>query len=394
MQGEGWRQGRAALTATALGVAIAAASAGVSSAVTVPDLPVQPPEVPTVPTVPELPSAPAPSVPEATTPEAPSVPRLSPQPSPQSDSGSAPSGSAPAPSAGGVAEGPAAGGGSDGAPAETPGAGATAAGHESSPGARILARRFHKERRFRRSAQGLEPCLFAVSGFEREVIVLRAGFGGRRALGRRRVAHRLGASVSRVSRAERRALRALGTARRTHGCLDGSGAGSGAQVLAAVAAPEEMGGAPPLIPTTGSGAVRLASASSSQEPMLASMSGMPGLKAAKPGAGSLPPELSGPQSAGLRQAAATTGGPSFGLVLALVALALLSIAASTTVLARRRTSAPAAEAAPAPPPPIEEPAPAPAEPPPARRLRPLTAIGVAVSAISVAGGLLLSRRRH
>jgi hypothetical protein len=396
MQGKGWRQGRAAVTATALGVAIAAASAGASSAVTVPDLPVQPPEVPPLPTVPELPSAPAPTVPEVTTPEAPSVPRLSPQSSPRSDSGPAPSGSAPAPSAGGgVTGGSAAGGGSAGAPANTPGAGAAAAARESSPGARIRVRRFRKERRFQRSARRLEPCLFALSGFERRVIVLRAGFGGRRPLGRRRVAHRLGASVSRVRRAERGALRALGTARRTHGCLDGSGTGSGAQVLAAVAAPEENGGAPPLIPSTGSGAVRLASASSSQEPVLASMPGMPGLKAAKPGAGSLPPELSGPQSAELRPAAATSAGPSFGLVLALVALALLAIAASTTVLARHRTGAAApAEAAPVPPAPIEEPTPAPAEPPPARRLSPLTAIGVAVSAISVAVGLLLSRRRH
>jgi hypothetical protein len=201
----------------ALGVAIAATSAGTSGAVTVPGLPVEPPQVPPPPTVPDLPSAPTPSAPQVETPDAPSAPQLRPAPSPSLGGGSAPGGSSSGPSDGSASssDGPAARGGSQGAPAESVGPGAAGSGPRE--GTRALARRVRRERRFRRSARGLESCLFAVSGFERRVIALRAGFAGRRPLRRSQVARRLGTNISSVRRAERSALRGLGTARRTHG---------------------------------------------------------------------------------------------------------------------------------------------------------------------------------
>jgi hypothetical protein len=335
------RQGRAALAAVVLGVAIAATSASTSGAVTVPALPLETPQVPSTPTVPDLPTAPTLSAPQVGTPDAPSAPRLRPAPSP-SLGGGAPGGSSSgpsgdqAPSSDGAA--PAARGGSQDAPASSVGQGA--AGSAPRRSTRALARRVRMEQHFRRSARGLEPCFFTVSGFGRRVIALRAGFAGRQPLGRGRVARQLGASLSSVRRAERSALRTMGTARRTHGCLETSSAGG--QVLAAVAAtPVESGGAPPLIQPTASGAAQLVSAQTSQARIVTAgapgspppgMPGIPGLEAAEPGAGSLPPGLSG-----ARPVSDTSGGPPLGLALALIPLALITMAVSTAVLARRRT---------------------------------------------------------
>jgi uncharacterized membrane protein YgcG len=82
-----------------------------------------------------------------------------------------------------------------------------------------------RETRLRNRARELRGCLDALPGFDRKVIVLRAGIGTD-ARSRRAVAERLGVSVDRVRRAERSGLRGLREADSDFGCASG-GASSG-----------------------------------------------------------------------------------------------------------------------------------------------------------------------
>ena len=74
------------------------------------------------------------------------------------------------------------------------------------------------QRRLQREVRRLTPCFSAISRLERAVLVLRAGLGGRPALGRRAVASRLGVRVGTVAGRERRGLRGLRSQDRSSGC--------------------------------------------------------------------------------------------------------------------------------------------------------------------------------
>ena len=74
------------------------------------------------------------------------------------------------------------------------------------------------QRRLQREVRRLTPCFSAISRLERAVLVLRAGLGGRPALGRRAVASRLGVRVGTVAGRERRGLRGLRRQNRSSGC--------------------------------------------------------------------------------------------------------------------------------------------------------------------------------
>jgi hypothetical protein len=102
------------------------------------------------------------------------------------------------------------------------------------------ARRIVRERRLRRAVRRLEPCLDVVSSFQRRVLVLRSGLGKARPHTRRGTAHRLGVSLPRVTRAERRGVRAISRADRATGCgyaVSGGGSGGGGFELIAERAP-------------------------------------------------------------------------------------------------------------------------------------------------------------
>jgi hypothetical protein len=84
------------------------------------------------------------------------------------------------------------------------------------------------ERRLRSAARELEGCLPALSGFERDVIVLRGGLRGHRALSRSKTATRLNVGAGRVRSAERSGLAGLRRADAKQGCGLKSGAGRNA----------------------------------------------------------------------------------------------------------------------------------------------------------------------
>jgi hypothetical protein len=76
-----------------------------------------------------------------------------------------------------------------------------------------------------------------VSSLERRVLVLRSGLGDARAHSRRATARRLGISVERTTRAERRGLRGIARANRATGCgYGGSGGGSAGGSFAQITA--------------------------------------------------------------------------------------------------------------------------------------------------------------
>lgn len=408
MRGNGRRHGRAAVAAFTLGVVLTATTSGASSALTVPQLPVQPPTVPKLPALPKLPSTPVPSVPDVTAPSAPSTPQLQSTPSLRSGGGGgAPStGAAPAPGSA-----PAAGA----APVTAGGGAVQTGGPGSGSGARSAATprerrartvKARRERRFQRAARKLEPCLFALAGFDRRVIVLRGGYGGRRPLSSARVARRLHASTRRVRVAERRALRTLRATHRTHGCLGSSTA----ITVAAIAAPAESGGAQPLL---ASGSTQLATAAgSSSEPRNGGKGATGDVLDAHASKGS-----PAPRPKRIKQVSEASSGPPLAVALGLLLLVFLAVGAALVLFARRRgTPISEPQAAPAPvaaappsPAPAQEPPPAAAPEPPAeprspdspapapaqrRNVRSRTAIGLAASMASVAAGYLVRRRRR
>jgi hypothetical protein len=80
----------------------------------------------------------------------------------------------------------------------------------------------------RTAAHELEGCLPALSGFERDVIVLRGGLHGRQPLSRSKTAARLNVGSGRVRSAERSGLAGLRRADAEQGCGLRSGAGQNA----------------------------------------------------------------------------------------------------------------------------------------------------------------------
>lgn len=79
------------------------------------------------------------------------------------------------------------------------------------------------ERRLREAVEELSGCLYAVSDFERRVLVLRTGLKGGEPLSRGRLARRLDRPREVVRTAERRGLRGLRRASRQGGCGGNSG---------------------------------------------------------------------------------------------------------------------------------------------------------------------------
>jgi hypothetical protein len=367
VQGRGRGRISAALAATIAGLAM---TTGAASALPLPKLPVDPPSVPPLPKLPQLPKAPSlPSAPGAPAPETPSLPRLAPPPALGGGGGAG--GSAPVGGTGSPVAGSTGQGGSGAATSNrsaSAGAGATRSRAASTRQSRARSRRARRELRLRRSLRHLEPCLFAVSGFVRRVIVLRAGLGGRRPLSRAGVARRLDTSVGRVRGAERRGLRSMRGAKRSHGCL----ANGSASTVIVTTAPAEAAGVPALVRTDEAGTAELAAASGSEG------SGKRDAKAdgELPSGGVLGQSGSSnapPPRASVRPTAATadSGIPAVALALGLAALALIAVAGSTIVLSRRRHDEPVAAgpqwstAATSPPPWMAQPEePRPAESPP------------------------------
>ena len=221
------RHGRVSLSIV---VAAVACLASVSGAAAGPlDAPsVQAPDLPSVPKPPSLPAAPKPpSAPSA--PSLPDVPSVPSSPSvPGVPSQSVPPGSDPGPSGGATGSATPAGPSGDTAGSGARGSGSQGTGRTGSSAASTAGGADGRggrggERRaadalIESTVEKLEGCLPTLSTEQRSVATLRAGAYGTRGLSRSRVARRLGASVAKVARIERRALGALRTAGRSTGC--------------------------------------------------------------------------------------------------------------------------------------------------------------------------------
>ena len=251
-----------AIAGTLVIAATAGGVAGVPEPVAVPTVPAfEPPPV----SVPEVPSTPVPA--PATVP-APSLPQLEPpteldpptQVQPVSETqAAAPIEAAESRSAspsdnGGVAQAANVSASPGPSPTEapapndsaSPGASPTEAASATvsvspAPDGAGLRYRLGRSPKLQATVEELSGCLYAVSAFERRVLVLRTGLGGKQWLSRGQVARRLDATRAGVWRAERRGVRGLRQAARTDGCgesssLDGpaSAAGLAIPVLATV----------------------------------------------------------------------------------------------------------------------------------------------------------------
>lgn len=355
--------------------------------------PLKPPsqiEVPSVPQVPDV-SVPRPSVPSPSVPDTPVTPRgTSPAaPSAGATQGATPTAGAPAATSSTSSASPARG------------AAARASRRRAADRRRVAAD--PRERRFQRSVKSLWACSYAVGGFERRVLVRRAGLGGFAPASAADVASRLNVSVQRVRTAQRSGLRRLRGANRADGCAMSAptgGLGSSAKTLLAVAT------APPLATDAGD-----AVAKAPERPSANDRVEVLGTKRASTGV-----NAAAAPRAKLKLASAGEGPPPWLLViLALLALALVA----PLLLRRRHESAPEAGApqAIAPPPPPDpnlwfdmepwaphrpEPPPEPAEPAPppatpdepARRHGAARAAGLAATGLaSLAVGLVMRSRR-
>lgn len=218
-----------------------------------PVLPVESPPV----SLPELPPAPtpAPSVPQLEAPaelEAPA--QLEPVPDPQSPALSeaaepesataSPPPSVPSPpDGGGVAQTPSRpenGSASPSSPARSPSAGLPVGPGRDRAGSR---HRLDADRKLRATVEELSGCLYAIPLFERGVLRLRTGLGGKKGLSRAQVARRLNASRAGVRRAERRGVRGLRRAARTGGCGSSSAGSAGSSVGLTIPVLATVGGA-------------------------------------------------------------------------------------------------------------------------------------------------------
>ena len=365
----------------AVACALSAAAAGEVAGQGLPAVPEVPPiELPSVPETPPLePPSQLPSVPEApAVPEAPtvSVPRPSvPTPS-VSDapaaSPSTPGSSAVQPTGAQPTTGPSSAARASSRPADT-----QAQARQSA--ARRRAVDTPRERRFRRSVRNLWACSYAVSDFERDVLVRRAGLEGFSATPTAAVASGLGVSARRVRSAQSSGLRELRGANRADGCAMDSaagGLGSSAQTLLAVAT------APPLATDAGDAVAQGPSSTNDRIEVLGAQRESTGVKVA-----------AAPRATVTLAATGDGGTPPWPLLLI---LALLAAAAATPLLTRRRhRGVPKVHALegyappePAPPPVTEIPAAPSAEPesaPPGEPASPPRQRGVRASGLAVTG---------
>jgi hypothetical protein len=228
--------------ATGIGVTLLACLAGSAGAQTLPQ--VQVPKVPT-------PQVQVPSLPQVHVPS----PQQPSSPSGGSGGGSGGGGTQlPTPSSGGLPSLPVpnfggggggnGGGGSGGSGSQPSGGSGSASsgggggsgsgsGSGGSPSAK---QRAASEHRLRNSAKRLSSCLGSISGFERRVLVMRAGLTGR-PQSRASTARRLRTSSRRVAIAERSSLRRLRLAARNGHCVAANSVGASvtnAALLAAV----------------------------------------------------------------------------------------------------------------------------------------------------------------
>jgi hypothetical protein len=216
----------AALAAATIAVLVLGAPTAIGlepPSVSVPQLqtPVPVPSLPQAPApTPSLPSAP--TAPNVDSPSGPSLPSLGAQQvgAPSGGGGSqtrqAPTGTA-APS-GSTGGGPASGSAQSATPAAEGSGGVQASSDASSGAAAASQAQEGAQRRFQRSLERLETCFYAISGFERRVLVLRGGLRGRSPLSREAVAERLNVGTDRVTRAERHAVTRLREEDRSQGC--------------------------------------------------------------------------------------------------------------------------------------------------------------------------------
>jgi hypothetical protein len=229
--------------ATGIGVTLSClALSGVAAAQTlpqvkVPQLPEAPVQVPSLPQV-QLPSTKTPSVPSGgsgggggggsvQTPSLPST-NLPSVPVPNFGGGSGGSG--------GGGSSPSHSGGSSGSSSSGNSSGSGSGSGGSSQSNRA------SERRLRDSAQELRGCLGTISHFERRVLIIRAGIGGR-PQSRAATARQLRTSSRRIARAERSAVRRLRIALKSGRCATSGTVGgsiSSAGLLAAVATPSQI----------------------------------------------------------------------------------------------------------------------------------------------------------
>lgn len=203
------------------------ALASVAGAVTVPTVSVPQPVKPPV----QLPSLPQVQPPKITQPSTPST-------GGGGSGGGGGNGSVvPTPPSGGLPSVPlpnfgGGGGGSGSNPSGGGGSGSPSSGGGASGGSGGGA----SEHRLQNSAKELRGCLGSISGFERRVLVMRAGLGAR-ARSRAETARQLGTSSRRVARAERSSVRRLRSAVRNGECATAHTVGASitdAGLLAAV----------------------------------------------------------------------------------------------------------------------------------------------------------------
>jgi hypothetical protein len=137
------------------------------------------------------------------------------------------------------------------------------------------------EQRLRRTVVRLAACLHRVAPFHRQVLRLRAGLGERRSLSRVRVARRLGVRPEAVRGSERRGLRRLRAAHRSHDC----GRPDFAATAALLAAPFEAVGGRALL----GGEALSEPVATPGQPRSRRSGGRGGALGARGGAGTIPP---------------------------------------------------------------------------------------------------------
>ena len=328
MQGTPPRLGRIFALSVAAACALTVASVGEVAGQVLPKLPalpqiqlpsvpkapaLQPPSQLQLPETPQLPSVPPPPV-QAPTPSLPG-PRSTPD---------VPAGGAPPASSGGART--SAGGSTPQAPGSR--AGASRADDRDTKSRRAAARKRNasssRERRFRRTVKGLWACSYAVSGFERSVLIRRAGLDGYSPVSSVVIAQQLRVSVRRIRRAQRSGVRDLRAANRSDGCAMNS---PSAEVQETVGALRAVATAPALVTDA-----RVAVADAQASP--ASKNEGKGEVLAERRT-STDVHLQRPQIAGTLSLAAGGDDGSEPWPLILI-LSLMAIAASTPLLLRRR----------------------------------------------------------
>jgi hypothetical protein len=186
----------------------------------------------------------------------------------------------------------------------------------------------------RRTVKELWACSYAVSGFERQVLVRRVGLDGYNPGSSAVVARQLQVSVKRIRRAQRSGVRRLRTANRSDGCAMSSPSAAVEQTVGALRA---VATAPALV--------------TPENATLANAERSPASKSDGKGEvlgerrTSTPVHIDRPQIAGALSTAGSDGGSEPWLLILI--LSLMAVAAATPLLLyRRRQTRPAQHAPP------------------------------------------------